>query len=144
MERKYLPTLAELIDRLSIVMLKSIFIAENRKAYREEMALIEHDIDLELSELDGIGKIQALDIRAIMTIMLTNRAIWESESKARAGGNEQDKLLKMTHSLNGQRNTAKNVLSKRLGQRLDLKIDCLAADLPPEYGFWQIFEEGEV
>ena len=140
MERKYLPTLAELIDRLSIVQLKAIFISENRAAYIEERAMIEHDIEGLLHN----KQLGALDIRAIMAIMLTNRAIWESESKARAGGNEQDKLLKMTHSLNGQRNTAKNVLSKRLGQRLDLKIDCLAANLPPEYGFWKIFEEGEV
>jgi len=139
-ERKYLPTLAELIDRLSIIMLKSIFISENRQAYREEMALIEHDIGALLA-----GKqLGALDVRAIMAIMLTNRFIWENESRARAGGDDQDKLLKLTHSVNGARNTAKNVLSKRLGDRLDLKIDCLAANLPPEFGKWQIFEEGEV
>lgn len=49
-------------------------------------------------------------IRAILIIMLTNRYIWENESKARLGGSEQDKLLKLTHSINGIRNTAKNVL----------------------------------
>ena len=126
------------------VHFKSIFIAENRKAYREEMALIEHDIDLELSEIDSIDKIKALDIRAIMAIMLSNRFIWENESRAREGSDDQDKLLKLTHSVNGSRNTAKNVLSKRLGQRVDLKIDCLAANLPPQYGNWKLFEEGEV
>jgi hypothetical protein len=139
-ERKYLPTLAELIDRLSIVQLKAIFIAENRAAYLEERALIEHDIE-QLLQGKQFG---ALDIRAIMAIMLTNRFIWENESRARAGSNDQDKLLRLTHSVNGARNTAKNVLSKRLGDRLDLKIDCLAADLPPDYGHWQIFSEGEV
>ena len=48
-ERKYLPTLAELVDRLSIVQLKAIFIPENAAAYNEERALIEHDIDLLLA-----------------------------------------------------------------------------------------------
>lgn len=139
-ERKYLPTLAELIDRLSIVQLKAIFISENRDAYLQERALIEHDIESLL-----VGKqLGALDIRAIMAIMLTNRFIWENESRARQGSDDQDKLLKLTHSVNGSRNTAKNVLSKRLGDRLDLKIDCLAANLSPEFGHWKIFEEDEV
>ena len=139
-ERKYLPTLAELIDRLSIVQLKAIFISENRDAYLQERALIEHDIE-QLLQGKQLG---AIDVRAIMAIMLTNRFIWENETRARAGGDDQDKLLKLTHSVNGSRNTAKNVLSKRLGDRLDLKIDCLAANLPKEFGCWQLFEEGEV
>ena len=36
-ERKYLPTLAELIDRLSIIQLKEVFIAEHKKEYAEEI-----------------------------------------------------------------------------------------------------------
>ena len=45
-DRKYLPTLAELIDRLSIVQLKEIYIPEHAEEYRAERALIEHDVDL--------------------------------------------------------------------------------------------------
>lgn len=137
-ERKYLPTLSELVDRLSIVQLKAIFIAEHRAAYKDEIALIEHDIDLLLSERPDY-RLSAKDVRAILAIMLTNRFIWENESKARAGGSEQDHLLKLTHSINGQRNTAKNLLSRSFGERLDMKIDALAAELPPELGHWDIF-----
>ena len=134
--RQYLPTLAELIDRLSIVQLKMIFIPENRTAYVKERDLIEHDIDLLITD------VKAIDIRAIMVIMLANRFIWENESKARtAMGSEQDKLLKLTHSVNGVRNTAKNILSQRTNQRQDLKIDCLAADLDPAFGNWNVFED---
>ena len=32
-ERKYLPTLSELIDRLSIVQLKEVFITEHKEEY---------------------------------------------------------------------------------------------------------------
>ena len=32
-ERKYLPTLAELIDRLSIIQLKEVFITEHKEEY---------------------------------------------------------------------------------------------------------------
>lgn len=137
-QRKYLPTLSELVDRLSIVQLKAIFISEHRAAYKDEIALIEHDIDLLLSERPDY-RVSAKDIRAILAIMLTNRFIWENESKARAGGPEQDKLLKLTHSVNGQRNTAKNILSKSFGERMDMKIDALAAELPSDLGHWDIF-----
>lgn len=137
-ERKYLPTLSDLIDRLTIVQLKMIFIPDRRKEYIEERELILHDIDL---ILDGLThKINARAIMAITMVQLTNRCIWESESKARAGGNEQDKLLKFTHSINGVRNTAKNIISEEAGGRKDYKIDALAADLPEDFGNWRIFD----
>lgn len=135
--RKYLPTLADLVDRLTIVQLKSVFIPDHRAEYLEERALIEYDIDLILAGLDR--RIGAKEIHAIIVIMLANRFIWENESKARAGGNEQDKLLKITHSINGVRATAKNQLSELVGGRKDYKIDALAADLPPEFGNWNVF-----
>lgn len=138
--RKYLPTLAELIDRLTIVQLKEIFISENRAEYRAERALIEHDIDLLLAAKPALG---ARAIHAIAMIMLTNHWIWTNESKARAGGAEQDKLLKFTHSVNGVRNQAKNVLSRQLGERVDLKIDCFASELVKELGAWQVFDADE-
>ena len=43
MSRKYLPTLAELIDRLSISQLKEVFIAERKEEYSEEIKEIIHD-----------------------------------------------------------------------------------------------------
>ena len=140
--RKYLPTLAELVDRLSIVQLKEIFLPEYRTAYRAERALIEHDIDLILSEkFAATGyRLTATALHAIQVVQLTNRYIWENESRARLGGAEQDKLLKLTHSINGVRNAAKNVLSQDVGDRLDHKIDCFAESLVAEFGNWNIFE----
>ena len=35
-ERKYLPTLAELVDRLSIVQLKEVFITDHKEEYAKE------------------------------------------------------------------------------------------------------------
>src|SRR3990167_1499009 len=126
MERKYVPTTAELIDRMAICQLKAIFIPENKKEYEQEIADI-------ISDLNGIMKDkQVIDwgnlFRATAVNMLTNRFIWENESKAREGGAEQDKLLKLTHSINGVRANSKNVISQMLGERKDLKLDCLAAE----------------
>lgn len=138
MSRKYNYTFAELVDRLSIVRLKSIFISENKDAYEKEVADILHDIDLLVMEKEIV--LQSREIHAILMIMLSNRYIWENESKVRASGNdkEQEKLLKLTHSINGVRNNSKNILSQHLGERVDLKVDCLAEDLIKEFGNWNI------
>ena len=48
--RKWLPTLGELIDRLSIHQLKEVFIPENKENYGNEMKDMVHDIDLILKE----------------------------------------------------------------------------------------------
>lgn len=139
-QRKYLPTLSDLVDRLTIVQQKAIFIGERRADYVAEMSLIMHDIDLILEGLSGTGKrIGASEIRAICVIMLTNRFIWENESRARQGGPEQDKLLKLTHSINGVRNAAKNELAAIDGGRHDFKLDCFAAELVAEFGHWDVF-----
>lgn len=136
-ERKYLPTFAELVDRLSIVQLKSVFIPEYKAAYDAERADIEHDIDLMLAERDY--RMTAKDIRAVMIVMLANRVIWEGEGEVRRTGVDNGKLL-ATHSINGVRNTAKNFLQQRFGGRQDLKTDCLAADLPKQFGNWDVFK----
>ena len=49
-KRKYLPTLAELIDRLSIIQLKEVFISEHKKEYADEIKDIMYDIDLMLND----------------------------------------------------------------------------------------------
>ncbi len=137
MDRKYLPTFAELTDRMSICILKSIFIPENKEAYDQEISDIKHDLDKICEERDI--KLNSDIVKSLMIIMLSNRYIWENESKCRSGENQDLSALKLTHSINGVRNTAKNALSKGLGERVDLKIDCLAAELKSEFQNWDIF-----
>ena len=137
--RAYLPTFAELVDRLTIVQLKAIFMPERKADYTAEMGLIMQDLDTILAEKGHVLK--AADIRAVAAVMLANRVIWENESKARNGEASQDKLLKFTHSINGVRNRAKNALAASIGERLDHKTDCFAAELVEEFGNWNIFEE---
>jgi len=50
MERKYLPSLSELIDRLSIIQLKEVFIPEHKEEYSKEIQDILHDINILLDE----------------------------------------------------------------------------------------------
>tara|TARA_R100000664_G_scaffold29245_2_gene41016 strand:+ start:2311 stop:2712 length:402 start_codon:yes stop_codon:yes gene_type:complete len=123
-ERKYLPTLSELIDRLSIVQLKEVFISEHKDEYAQEIKDIVHDIQLILDKSDQIN---AETIRAIVVLSQMNLHIWHNESNYRKGiknGND----LELTHGLNGIRNNAKNKIQEVNGGRKDYKIDCLAAD----------------
>jgi hypothetical protein len=122
-ERKYLPTLSELIDRLSIAQLKEVFITQHKEEYAQEIADICHDIDMCLAESKSID---ANTIRAIVVLSQMNLHIWHNESNYRQGikdGND----LELTHGLNGIRNTAKNKIQELAGGRKDYKIDCLAA-----------------
>ena len=130
-ERKYLPTLAELIDRLSIIQLKEVFITEHKEEYAKEIADIQHDIQLILDE--GKEQVTAETIRAIIVLSQMNLHIWQNETNVRNGSEGPNKLA-LTHGLNGIRNTAKNRIQEVVGGRKDYKIDCLAA----EFKDWEI------
>ena len=130
-ERKYLPTLAELIDRLSIIQLKEVFITEHKEEYAKEIADIQHDIQLILEE--GKEPVTAETIRAIIVLSQMNLHIWQNETTVR-NGSEGPNMLALTHGLNGIRNTAKNRIQEVVGGRKDYKIDCLAA----EFKDWEI------
>lgn len=124
--RKYLPTLSELIDRLSIVQLKEVFIPEHKLEYAKEISDILHDIQLVLDEQKGV--LTAETVRAIVVLSQMNLHIWHNESNVRKGIKDGNSL-ELTHGLNGIRNTAKNRIQEVVGGRKDYKIDCLAADL---------------
>jgi len=123
--RKYLPTVSELIDRLSIIQLKEVFIPKHKEEYAEEIKDIMHDLELEGldSEL----------IRAVIVTAQMNLHIWHNESDARKGINAGENL-QLTHGLNGIRNTAKNKIQERFGGRKDYKVDCIAE----EFDDWKV------
>jgi len=123
-ERKYLPTLSELVDRLSIAQLKEVFISEHKEEYAQEIADIVHDIQLLLDKSEDIT---AETIRAVVVLSQMNLHIWHNESNYRKGIKDGNNL-ELTHGLNGIRNTAKNKIQEVVGGRKDYKIDCLAAD----------------
>jgi hypothetical protein len=136
-ERKYLPTLSELVDRLSIVQLKEVFITEHKDEYADEISKICHDIQMILDENDDESPISAEVIRAVVVLSQMNLHIWHNESNYRKGIKDGNNL-ELTHGLNGIRNTAKNKIQEVAGGRKDYKIDCLAA----EFKDWEISWDG--
>lgn len=131
-ERKYLPTLGELIDRLSIAQLKEVFIPEHKKEYAEEIKDIMHDINLIITN-QSKRQITAEILRAIVVLSQMNLHIWHNESNYRKGVKDGNNL-ELTHGINGIRNTAKNKIQEIVGGRMDYKIDCLAA----EFKDWEV------
>ena len=117
MKRRYLPANTELIDRLSIIQLKEVFITEHKEEYAKEIEDIVHD----LSELGLNGKM----IEQSQYWLQMNLHIWHNETKYRAG--EGDGNLGLTHGLNGIRNKQKNIIQDQQedGGRKDYKIDCI-------------------
>ena len=75
--RKYLPTISDLIDRLSIVQLKEVFIPEHKEEYAQEIKDIVHDLDeLGLNkeyDYNQLGKM----IRAVIVLSQMNLHIWQ-------------------------------------------------------------------
>ena len=134
MERKYLPTFAELIDRLSIVQLKEVFMSKHKEEYGQEIQDIVHDLETLLRE--NPSQLQGTTIRDIIVLAQMNLHIWHNESEYRAGTGKGN--LELTHGLNGIRNTSKNRLQEIFGGRKDYKIDCLAADFKD----WEISWDG--
>ena len=123
--RKYLPTVSDLIDRLSIIQLKEVFIPEHKEEYAQEIKDIVHDLD-ELGLNGGM-------IRAIIVLAQMNLHIWHNETEYRAGEGKGN--LELTHGLNGIRNTAKNKIQDEVGEgRKDYKVDCIAA----EFKDWEV------
>ena len=127
--RKYVHSLASLIDRLSIVTLKSIKIPEGKIDYEREAADIMFDLDLLLGE--GQGKF----LRAVQITAIINEMIWANESKARKGEDQDLLLLKLTHSLNRVRSEAMSAISGMNGDAKDLKSDYMDSEFTKQFGY---------
>ena len=133
-KRKYLPTVSELIDRLSIVQLKEVFIPEHKEEYSKEIQDIVHDLDkLGLHKEYDYANLGQL-IRSVIVLSQMNLHIWHNETEYRKGEGKGN--LELTHGLNGIRNTAKNKIQDQLDGdgRKDYKVDCIAA----EFDDWEV------
>ena len=139
MERKYLPTLGELIDRLSIIQIKELKIPNHKEEYAKEIKDIVNDIDVILKEKmnkfigdkmqEQLPLIDAEFLRAVIVLSQMNLHIWQNEDNARNGIDAGNKLL-LTHGLNG----IKNKIQEFDGGRKDYKIDCIA----DEFKDWEV------
>jgi len=140
MTRQYNLSMGQLLDRLSIVNLKSIKIPEGKTDFEKEAKEIMHDLDVMAKELGFDVKEFGQLVRAIQINAVVNEVMWANESFVRKGEDSMskediaDKLL-FTHSLNRVRNQAMNLISVLIGERKDLKTDYLDAEVTKRQGY---------
>lgn len=115
-KRDYLPTLADLIDALTINQIKEIKFPDKKSSYAQEIKKICHDIDLIINEKKV--RTSSTLIRTIIIIAQINLYIWENKDMMQKENPENYlKLLKLAHQLNGIRNTMKNKISEIVGDK---------------------------
>lgn len=135
--RKYLPTFAELIDRLSIAQIKECKIPEHKSEYAAEILNLMHDIQSIIDE-ESIPNTSEL-IRLVIILSQMNLHIWHNEANYRKGIRDGNNL-ELTHGLNGLRNISKNRIQDLIPgddgskKRKDYKVDCLAS----EFKDWEV------
>jgi hypothetical protein len=122
--RRYVATLGELLDRLTITQIKEVKIPDHKKEYAQEIKDILHDIDLILK--DSAVVFNADMLRALVVLAQYNLHIWMNEANFRKGVREGNNL-ELTHGLNSIRNFSKNLIQGIIGGRKDYKLDSVKA-----------------
>lgn len=117
-QRAYNLSFGELVDKLSILQQKEIFIPEQREVYTKQINEIVYDLDMICKDMVIDGSF----IRAIIVLTQMNTWIWANESNRR-NGIEDGNDLSLTHSLNTIRTQAYSLLSQMIGDRGEYKKD---------------------
>lgn len=123
-EKIYNYSWAELIDRLNIVQMKSLFAQNNNGKFDQELSEIMHDIQVGIDE----GIIITADVlRAIILLTQCNLSIWCNEDFIRSdetmSAEETADKLTYTHKLNANRSEFKTRIQNLIGGRTDEKIN---------------------
>lgn len=110
-ERQFLPSLSELLDRLTVTQIKQALLGDKNKDFYNEINKLSNDIDIIIKK-ENI-KLNSRIIRIIVLISQINLHIWKNKDLMQENlenNEEYLKLLKLAHQLNGIRNRMKNQL----------------------------------
>ena len=109
--RKYLLTLGELLERMSILQLREMLVADDREKHAAELVKINADIDDILIERQFTPNARFLRL-AILTGEL-NTLIWVYKDRLK---DDYALYLKLSHQVNGLRNQIKNIINQEAGE----------------------------
>ena len=112
--RRFKPTFADLIDRLTVDQIKEVLLEGDRPAYAAEMKDLEHD-------LEGLIRARSLQLsprllRIVIALAQLNLHIWHCKDRMAVRPDEYDQWLRQAHQLNGLRNRMKNLLLQEIGE----------------------------
>ena len=109
--RQFLPTFAELLDRMTVTQIKLSLIENGKEDFKDELRKISHDLNY-IIEAKNIPLNSEL-ILAFINLAQINLHIWNNKDKMQENLDNQEiylQLLKISHQLNGFRNQLKNRL----------------------------------
>ena len=109
--RKYLPPLAELMDRMTIAQIKVHLLQQDEGDYEKEISDLKHDIDLVVAS--GRVTLNSEIIHLVTLLSQMNLHIWHNKDLMQQSLDDDSRylaLLKLSHQLNGLRNRVKNRL----------------------------------
>lgn len=114
-ERKFQVPLAELMDRLTVDQIKEVLLKDGKQSFADEMQVLQHDIDLILSERDI--KVSSRLLRIVAVLAQMNLHIWYLKDRMQDEPQRYDEFLRLAHQLNGIRNQMKNLLLEEAGDK---------------------------
>ncbi len=106
--RAYHPSIAELVDRLTIDQIKEVILPEDKASYGAEMRDLANDIDTLIQE--GSIQLSARLIRIVIVLAQMNLHIWHFKDQMETKPERYSELLTLCHQLNGIKNQMKNLL----------------------------------
>ena len=107
-ERHFLPSFAELIDRLTVDQIKEVLLTDRSEEMSKEIQDICKDIDVMINQKQVV--LSSRFIRIVVILAQMNVHIWNNKDKMKAEPEKYDEHLKLAHQLNGLRNQMKNLL----------------------------------
>lgn len=114
-ERHFLPSFAELIDRLTVDQIKEVLLQNRSEEMSKEIQAICQDIDIMIEQKQI--SISSRFIRIIVILAQMNVHIWNNKDKMKSEPEKYNEHLKLAHQLNGLRNQMKNLLLEESGER---------------------------
>ncbi len=114
-ERKFFPSIAELLDRLTVDELKfTLGPGSDRVSVGDEIVALRHDIDLVLKDCKD-GVVDAQLFLAVIRLAQANLHIWRCKDAMAARPSDSAAWLVRAHEFNGKRNGARNDILTGLG-----------------------------
>ena len=114
-ERQFLPSFAELIDRLTVDQIKEVLLTDRSEEMAKEIKAICQDIDVLINQKHI--KLSARFIRIVVILAQMNVQIWHNKDKMKIEPEKYNEYLKLAHQLNGLRNQMKNLLLEESGEK---------------------------
>lgn len=100
------PSLAELIDCLTIDQIKEVLNIGNSASCGTKMGRIEHDLNMIFAK--GKTEFDASFVRLTIALAQINLHIWRTKDIMQTGPDHFNECMKLAHQLNGLRNQIKN------------------------------------